>query len=346
MFLNKNFIAPMLAALLCSFFISACNEKESNEQDKLSQYEPYQVYKDNAGWPRTILTDKGLLTLKQAPRRIVSTSVTLTGTLLAIDAPVIASGATMPNTSVASEQGFLRQWADIAKEKGVTPLYQTEANAEAIIKAKPDLIIISKAGGDSAMKLYDQLQGVAPILVIGYDDKSWKELAQIFADLFALEQQATQVIESYEKELAQTKQQITLPPQPTTAMVYYQDGSGANIWTAKSAQGKLLQTLGFQLANVPSSVKGNLSMGKRDDIIIVTGEQFADAVTGNTVLLFAANQQREQALKDNSYLQSVPAVKNNQVYAVGNDTFRLDFYSASNLLARIQQDFTPATPYE
>jgi ABC-type Fe2+-enterobactin transport system substrate-binding protein len=35
--------------------------------------------------------------LIQAPTRIVSTSVTLTGSLLAIDAPVIASGATAPN---------------------------------------------------------------------------------------------------------------------------------------------------------------------------------------------------------------------------------------------------------
>ncbi|MDU7867197.1 MAG: Fe2+-enterobactin ABC transporter substrate-binding protein, partial [Pantoea sp.] len=43
------------------------------------------------GWPRTVAGAKGSVTLSQAPTRIVSTSVTLTGSLLAIDAPVIAS---------------------------------------------------------------------------------------------------------------------------------------------------------------------------------------------------------------------------------------------------------------
>lgn len=40
------------------------------------------------------------------PQRIVSTSVTLTGSLLAIDAPVIASGATTPNNRIGDAQGF------------------------------------------------------------------------------------------------------------------------------------------------------------------------------------------------------------------------------------------------
>ena len=46
-----------------------------------------------AEWPRQITDSRGVHTLEQKPTRIVSTSVTLTGSLLAIDAPVIASGA-------------------------------------------------------------------------------------------------------------------------------------------------------------------------------------------------------------------------------------------------------------
>ncbi|MFT2096946.1 Fe2+-enterobactin ABC transporter substrate-binding protein [Marinomonas sp. 2405UD66-6] len=298
-----------------------------------------QVEKAPEGWPRSIMTSQGLLTLEQAPSRIVSTSVTLSGTLLAIDAPLIASGATMPNTSVASGQGFMRQWASIAEARGVIPLYQTEPNAEAIIKANPELIIISATGGDSAMKLYDQLKDIAPTLVIGYDNKSWMQLAQIFGDLLGLEGQAKSVIQDFEQKVADTKSRITLPPQPTTAMVYYRDDTGGNIWTTKSAQGRLLKELGFTLAEVPESVKGNISMGLRDDIIIATGERFPDAVNGNSVLLFSASQEREQALKNNNYLQSSSAIQNDQVFAVGNDTFRLDYYSASNLLTRLQNLF-------
>lgn len=42
----------------------------------------------DAGWPRQIQDSRGVHTLDHKPARIVSTSVTLTGSLLAIDAPV------------------------------------------------------------------------------------------------------------------------------------------------------------------------------------------------------------------------------------------------------------------
>ncbi len=126
------------------------------------------------GWPRSVQGATGTVTLHQAPQRIVSTSVTLTGSLLAIDAPVIARGATTPNNRVADAQGFLRQWGDIAKQRKVARLYIGEPSAEAVAAQMPDLILISATGGDSALALYDQLSAIAPTLIINYDDKSWQ----------------------------------------------------------------------------------------------------------------------------------------------------------------------------
>ena len=40
-----------------------------------------------ADWPRQVTDSRGTHTLEHKPQRIVSTSVTLTGSLLAIDAP-------------------------------------------------------------------------------------------------------------------------------------------------------------------------------------------------------------------------------------------------------------------
>lgn len=335
MICNFSLFFRALTLSIFSIMLVACEQSTSSS----TPLNIDQVVKDDAGWPRSIMTSKGLITLAEMPKRIVSTSVTLSGTLLAINAPLVASGATMSNTDVASEQGFMRQWSDIAKERGLVPLYNTEPNAEAIIQANPDLIIISLTGGDSAMKLYDQLKDIAPTLVIGYDNKSWMQLATIFGDILGLEQQAQSAIDKFETQLERTKQSLVLPPQPTTAMVYYRDATGGNIWTDKSAQGRLLEELGFTLAKVPDSVKGDISMGIRDDITIATGEHFPDAITGNTVLLFSAADDRVQDLKSNAFLASAPAIVNNQVYAVGNDTFRLDYYSASNLLIRLESLF-------
>jgi len=330
----RYFLRPFLIFCI-GLTLIGCDEPQSTQ----SELKIDQVVKGPSGWPRTIMTSQGLLTLEKPPTRIVSTSVTMSGTLLAINAPLVASGATMPNTSVASENGFMRQWVDVAKERGVQVLYQSEPNAEAIIKAKPDVIIISATSADSAMRLYDQLKGIAPTLVIGYDDKSWIQLAQIFGDLFGLEKQAKLVIDTFQQQVANTQKMISLPPQPTTAMVYHPDGTGASIWTSKSAQGRLLEELGFTLALVPDSIKGDISMGLREDIIIAKGERFPDAVTGNSVLLFSAEKNREQQLLDNNFLQGNKAIQTQQVYAVGSDTFRLDYYSASNLLIRLQTLF-------
>ncbi|SUG69022.1 ferrienterobactin-binding periplasmic protein [Salmonella enterica subsp. enterica] len=97
----------------------------------------------DAGWPRQIQDSRGVHTLDHKPARIVSTSVTLTGSLLAIDAPVVASGATTPNNRFADDQGFMRQWSDVAKARHVARLYIGEPNAETVAAQMPDLILIS-----------------------------------------------------------------------------------------------------------------------------------------------------------------------------------------------------------
>lgn len=76
-----------------------------------------------ADWPRQITDSRGPHTLESQPLRIVSTSVTLTGSLLAIDAPVVASGATTPNNRVADGQDFTPVERCGERAQAVAPLY-------------------------------------------------------------------------------------------------------------------------------------------------------------------------------------------------------------------------------
>ena len=62
-------------------------------------------------WPRTFDNVDGSRTeIPTRPQRILSTSVSTTGTLLAIGAPVVASGS-------AGNGRFFAQWADVAAWK-------------------------------------------------------------------------------------------------------------------------------------------------------------------------------------------------------------------------------------
>lgn len=294
---------------------------------------------ETQAWPRSIETSHGVITLNHPPQRIVSTSVTVTGTLLAIDAPVIASGATSPNNRLSDRQGFFHQWGEIAAKRGVKRLYIGEPNAEAIAGEAPDLIVMSATGADSAVRLYDQLSAIAPVLVVNYDDKSWQELANILGVATGHEAQAEKIVSEFDRREKTLKQQMTLPPQPITALVFRSDGKNANLWTADSSQGQLLQQLGFTLATLPPKLNASTSQGARKDIVQLGGENLAEGLNGQTLLLFANDESDVQRLMSNSFLAHLPAVENKRVYALGNDTFRLDYYSASNLLTRLEKLF-------
>ena len=292
-----------------------------------------------ADWPRQITDSHGVHTLEQKPTRIVSTSVTLTGSLLAIDAPVIASGATTPNNRVADGQGFLRQWGDVAKARKLTRLYIGEPSAEAVAAQMPDLILISATGGDSALALYDQLSTIAPTLIVNYDDKSWQALLTQLGGMTGQEKQAAARITEFDKQLATVKQQIKLPPQPVSAVVYTAAAHSANLWTSESAQGQFLQQLGFTQATLPAGLHASQSQGKRHDIIQLGGENLATGLNGESLFLFAGDQKDVDAVYANPLLAHLPAVKNKHVYALGTETFRLDYYSATRVLERLSALF-------
>ena len=292
-----------------------------------------------AEWPRQVTDSRGTHTLEHKPLRIVSTSVTLTGSLLAIDAPVVASGATTPNNRVADAQGFLRQWGEVAKQRNLARLYIGEPSAEAVAAQMPDLILVSATGGDSALALYDQLSSIAPTLVINYDDKSWQQLLAELGTITGNEKQAAERIAEFDQRLAALKQQMKLPPQPVSALVYTAAAHSANLWTPESAQGKLLQQLGFTLASLPAGLHTSQSQGKRHDIVQLGGENLATGLNGQSLFLFAGDQKDVDAIYANPLLSHLPAVQNKHVYAFGTETFRLDYYSAMRVLERLKALF-------
>ena len=245
-----------------------------------------------ADWPRQVTDSYGTHTLPSQPLRIVSTSVTLTGSLLAIDAPVVASGATTPNNRVADSQGFLRQWSEVAKARKLARLYIGEPSAEAVAAQMPDLILVSATGGDSALPLYDQLKTIAPTLVINYDDKSWQTLLTQLGQITGHEQQASARIADFNKQLVSLKEKMKLPPQPVTALVYTAAAHSANIWTPESAQGQMLEQLGFSLATLPGGLPASHSQGKRHDIVQLGGENLAAGLNGQSLFLPATRKMR------------------------------------------------------
>lgn len=326
-------ITSLVLNLLVVLLLAGCSQQQEQPTEQQAD--------EQSTWYREIDTSQGKLVLTAEPKRIVSTSVTITGTLLAIDAPVIGTGGAHPNTEVSDENGFFRQWAEVAKQRKVKSLYQGQVDVEAVASLVPDLIIVSATSGDSALHLYEQLSAIAPVMVVNYDDKSWVELAQYLGAALGREKQAERISTQFEQRIARVKAMISLPPQPSTAMVYISSDIGANVWTEYSAHGKLLNALGFELAAVPHGIAANKLDDSRKDIVQLNAdENFASAITGASILLFSADEKKVKQIKSDRFLAHLTPISQAQVYALGLDSFRLDYYSANNLLDLMKTKFS------
>ena len=290
------------------------------------------------GWPRTVTDETGSVTIEHKPERIVSTSVTLTGSLLALDAPLIGTGAQRPS-DVTDENGLFTQWADIAAERGVETLYQGEPNVEKITAADPDLIFVSATGGDSAVEQVDTLRQIAPVVLLRYDDKSWQDLSGRIAAAIGAEEQAEALVAKFDRQLDDAKSALgdkVVAANPVNVPAY-NSPEESRMFTAESAQGILLERLGFSLADLPADISGADKgvMTGRKDVVPVGQENLPRAVPGNTTFIVIGDAADAERFLADPTLQQTPSVEKKQVIGLGKDSFRLDYYSASNLIDRV-----------
>ena len=295
--------------------------------------EPATTTAGETSFPRTVEHEGGTTEIAAAPERVVSASVSLTGNLLAIDAPVVASGATQPNSQVGDDQGFFVQWGDVAAERGVAPLAGPTVDVEAVASQRPDLIIGTSNGADTITDIYDQLSAIAPTIMIDPWGSSWDVVATELAAATGREEQAADAIETFDALVADAQTSIGTPEFPAAAMVYNPDG--INMFTPVSPHGRLLQDLGFEVADPGSS--STVEGGIRSDIASVSLELLPDVVGDATVFLVFADDTTLGEFLAVPVAGALPATTQTRVHPLGFDSFRLDYYSASNVVERIAE---------
>ncbi|MEW9508927.1 Fe2+-enterobactin ABC transporter substrate-binding protein [Streptomyces bacillaris] len=285
---------------------------------------------------RTVKHDAGTAEKVPAqPKRIVSVSVTMTGHLLALDAPVIASQATPPSV-ITDKQGFFTQWSDAAAQNSVKVAYQGfEPDVEKVLALKPDLIVGASSGAENAEKFYDKLSVVAPTLLYRHDDVSWQDLTARLGKDLGLEKRATEVVAAHDKRVGEVKAAITVPKQ--SAALVRDNQSAMTVFTPESAQGRLLTSLGFTVLE-PSAGKGE-TQGGRSDFAEFSQEKVADTAKDSSLLFVSHTPEEITAATARPVWKDLPAVKDKRVYDLGLDTFRLDYYSAGNLIDKIEKAF-------
>ncbi|WP_200176945.1 Fe2+-enterobactin ABC transporter substrate-binding protein [Ectothiorhodospira shaposhnikovii] len=285
-------------------------------------------------WPRNFVNaDGSQTTIPASPRRILSTSVTITGTLLSVDAPVIASATT-------SSGHFFAQWDEIARARRVEKLWPAgSVDLEAAYAAAPDLIVVAAAGGDSALAQVADLRQIAPTIVLDYGGLTWQELARRIGEVTGLEAQVHDKLVAFDAYLAESKARITVPPGQVNIISYNGPGTLNPIATSDGVHGQLLTALGFTMESPPQEWHGD---GHPLNSFVRAHYERLTELTAPTTFLLSAGDDRARAFMRDPILANLPAVRSGQVYGLGVNSFRIDFFSAreivDGLVARFARD--------
>jgi iron complex transport system substrate-binding protein len=76
-------------------------------------------------------------------------------------------------------------------------------------------------------------------------------------------------------------------------------------------------------------------MAGRKNVVPVGQENLSRAVPGNTTFIVIGDAADAERFLADPTLQQTPSVEKKQVIGLGKDSFRLDYYSASNLIDRV-----------
>ena len=287
-----------------------------------------------AGWPRTFTNVDGSQTvIADMPKRILSTSVTVTGTLLAIEAPVVAS-------ATATNGHYFAQWSDVAQQRGVKKLWPAgSVDLELAYVLAPDLIVIAAGGADSALAQRAELQQIAPTIVVDYGGQTWQSLARLLAEASGLEQQAAQHLAAFDAYLAQSRAKIHPPSGLANIISYNGPGAPNPVATADGVHGQLLSALGFEL-EAPSPEWQSGAAATSD--FVRSQYEHLTLLKAPTTFLLGVGDERAQAFLRDPMLVNLPAVKSQHVFGLGENSFRVDFFSARQIVDNIVRRFGTA----
>lgn len=335
--IKNNLIIALFSFLITAISLSA--GAHSAAQTPINSASSDSNQSDTAAvsqrWPRDITNADGSITrISQPPERILSTSVTITGTLLAIDAPVIA-------TASAVNGQLFAQWRHKAEAQQLEVLWPAgSVDLEAAYMVAPDLIIVSWAGADSARDQVEALKQIAPVVMLDYGGQTWQSLALELGEAIGIPQQAQQRIDEFDRYVANVRASIQPPEGLTNIISYNGPGTTNPIATPHGVHSQLLTALGFNI-EAPDPAWHTGAYRLKD--FVRTEYENITRLNAETTFLLKRNQQQLAPFLNDPVLANLPSVKNRQVYGLGENSFRIDYFSAREIVQGIAHHFQAPT---
>lgn len=330
---TRKILAAALAGITALALVS-CSAEENTAEENTATVTDSSGDSDSSDeqgtWPRTVTHELGETVIEEKPERIANTALSITGIMLAMDAPLAASAAAGVS-GMTDDKGFFTQWADIADERNVEVLYDSlEFDMESLIAADPDLVILSVSGNDSVADQYEEISAEFPTIAVDYSKQTWQELATELGEALGLEAEAEEAIAEFDDYVAAGAEKIQAPEGGVSIVSYNGPGGDQGIGKVTGPHAELLEALGLSIVEAPEDL--DTSEQKRSDFAFVSFENLSQSATGDAVFLLRGTEQTVEEFKGEAVLANLPAVQNDAVYPLGENSFRVDPFSGREIV--------------
>lgn len=289
---------------------------------------------------RSVETLKGLVSIPEAPQRIVILNPALAGSVYALGLDVYA---VTQSTRAPTEEGYSSVWAEEARasETRVLPWDFEGYNLELILNMQPDLIIAGGQGrpGSLADAAYDQLSAIAPTVFVDTAPRSWQDDLAFMAEAFGRKAEEQAALAAYDQKVADVKAAIALPPQPTVFVMAIKPGDEPYFLPEASPTPQLFADVGFEpdaiLARHP-----DFETTSTGDSVKVSLELASEVLAAPTMVMVPwAPGVRLDDLRADNVLARLPSLASGHAYQFPDYAYRFDYYGAMAVLDDIARTF-------
>lgn len=289
---------------------------------------------------RTIETDQGSIEVPSDPQRVVVLSGSLAGYAFDLDAPVAATDTRVLGVTDLKAD-FPPAWSDEAVEQGTEALPGGEQlSVEAVAKADPDLIIGGGQGitGVQAVEAYDDLQEIAPTVLVPTSVKDWQGELEMIAKTLGEEEKAKEMVDNYDNRVSEVKDKITVPEGEFEVLLSLSTNEPSLVPSDATLPAEL-EDLGFTAADVWKKA-GEPELYGSGDSFNVSTEVLPTVADADTAFVMNLGGKGLDELTTDSTYSQLPAFKNGQAYELPATSYRPDYDGAMGTLDTVEELFS------
>ncbi|MFC0672586.1 ABC transporter substrate-binding protein [Brachybacterium hainanense] len=281
---------------------------------------------------RVVDTVKGKVEIPADPQRIVVLNYALTGYLYDLGMTVVAT-----TTEAADAEGSFSEFWGTAPEENGTELLSWSSDGfdlESVLGMEPDLIIAGGWGFPyfQADKAYTDLTAIAPTVMVDKALTTWREQFSFLAEqVFDRKSTLDQLVQAYEDELAEVREAIALPPQPSSFL--YVTAEGTPFVFFEEYVPEEFTALGFEVDPV-ASANSLEPYTEGGDSAELSTENLGQLITSPTVFISGFNQDTfsVQELGEKAVWKDLPSFRAQDAYDLPYWASRHDYDEALALL--------------